>query len=251
MKNFVADDFQSVDDGYDQLFAVLFGVQVGQTAHLAVFARYLDSRILSLKREPFITDIFQGIEANSIFSVVRTVIIELFAAVSRVFSEFPRSSIEEVTTRLADGGIIKSASDHRAHLVVFAIVGWVTMLYEPICDFQSFKFGLRKSNGDVQGLREKQELSQPLIETLNSLGLSLPSLGSFGDETITTQRYELKTSTLNAETLKITGQIHIRWVQTMGEHLLFDEKKRELMLFCFPSFCLSCQSAPAETTIHR
>ncbi|KAJ5113777.1 hypothetical protein N7456_002311 [Penicillium angulare] len=127
------------------------------------------------------------------------------------------------------------------------------MLYEPVCDTQGKGLGLRQANDEIHTLHDDlQELGRPLVETLSKLGLSLPSRGSLNNENvIPAQRRELNSSTLNAATLKTTAETRICWVQTLDEHLILDEVKRELKIFCFPSFCLLCQMASPETVIQR
>lgn len=157
-------------------------------------------------------------------------------------------SVNDGINSLAAAGIFRvdlSAEDiaSAAH-IVFAMTGWITMLFTPQIPPSSTQDGLQV---DKTGTRRFLITSQPMtkaerpfVEVLKGFGEILP-LGGLETPKFDVGEAEsdtLKVANLNMATLINIGRINVTWVKSISSHLEFDSLHRRLSLFCMPSFCM-------------
>lgn len=176
-------------------------------------------------------------------------------------------NIDSAIEHLADKGLIAKkcggdmTSVRAARQLIFAILGWITMLYVPKLQPQVYPSDKNMPfNVETEGLSrfltaaQPNEMAQrPFIELLLGFGNILPfGTGAFeGDINIFPTDFSdksLHVSNLNASTLARIGKIKITWVECVSAHLDFDPAQGLLSLFCLPSFCvLHCSESTAIT----
>lgn len=158
-------------------------------------------------------------------------------------------TLEELTTQVCRRYEITYARFSERALAmqaVFAVLGWVTMLFT-----SGYNINGCSGGGDHDHLRVATHAAKsfsisssgqpialakrPVSVVLKKLGVSLLTVtgsgGCHGSDV-------LHVSQLNAWALRATGHISIVWVDCLSEHLNFDPVKRTLCLFRFPSICI-------------
>jgi hypothetical protein len=131
--------------------------------------------------------------------------------------------------------------DLAARQLLFALLGWMTMLYSPEINFSSptFEIGSDGATCFTKTIQTTAQGNRRLTALLSGFGKVLPwkeeapAVSQLGDSA-------LLVSSLNAITLLKVGNIKIKWIFSLSAHLDFDEKERELSMFCLPSFCEIC-----------
>lgn len=180
------------------------------------------------------------------------------------------SSIESIVTCLFDKKLAKThdnteALSHATNLV-FAIIGWQTMLYKPdtgscpraqlaIADETDGHRGYAYMN-----LRQDQGASRKaLYEFLMGFGVLLPcynfnTLASDDDKRALVATKIVTPDSLNVHLLTSIGGIQIKWTDSLACHLEFDADSSTLHLFRFPTFCainlLGQEKNQTKSTIH-
>jgi hypothetical protein len=163
------------------------------------------------------------------------------------------SSIDTIVTHLVDQKLIKVEDDFEAlshgRNLVFAIIGWQTMLYKP--DMGSCSPSQLAIVDETDGhrgyaytdLRQDQGATRKVLyEFLMGFGVLLPSYNSGAMASDDDKRALLATKTvspdsLNAHLLTSAGGLHIKWTDSLACHLEFDANSGTLYLFRFPTFC--------------
>ena len=187
-----------------------------------------------------------------------------------VESQAPASSVDSIIRCLLQRDILRQGDDPTsigyARNLVFAIIGWQTMLYHPdmgSCDHGQLAIA-DETNGHCDHahlcLRQDQSAcKRPLCEFLKGFGVMLPCRNfgaAFSDEDKEAFRKcsNLSSSSLNAHLLTKVGRIHIKWTDVLACHLELDRTTNTLYLFRYPSFCavhLQAQKPePSNTTLH-
>ncbi|KAK2875215.1 hypothetical protein FQN49_001685 [Arthroderma sp. PD_2] len=147
-------------------------------------------------------------------------------------------------------------------LLIFAVLGWRSMLYQAsfnTCSIKEFAVH-RDSDQPHSGLvfdtyRVPAHLSnRPLWVLLKAFGNLLPArdptapqLASENGKLVSSWMplYPMET---NAYLLNALLRVRIRWVDSLALHLDYDKSTRTLSLFAYPSFCLEMLSS--EGAIH-
>ena len=193
---------------------------------------------------------------------------QIFTALSelaRGMKASPLWSVHDGIDALVGSGIFRAdlhdtdAEDMAVAVqLVFAMSGAITMLYTPLTspapgsntppqDLRVDVSGTRGFFTSSQGIARAE---RPLVEVLKGFGDILPapaarhqvrtsSLGSSGRRTPSESGSDLlEVPYLNLATLVNVGEIQIVWVKSISSHLEFDRFRRQLSLFCLPSFCL-------------
>lgn len=157
-----------------------------------------------------------------------------------------------------DGVLCTSGSDephnrlNSARGLVFAVIGWQTMLYTP--DFGSCDSSQLAILDDMEGYQSISRLAwrqsqnhckRPLLDFLLGFGVLMPtqklSYGDSSDARKTLGQYKhLESISFNAFLLVSVAGITINWVDSLSCHLDFDEAAKIVHLFRFPSFCAAC-----------
>jgi hypothetical protein len=160
----------------------------------------------------------------------------------------PQWSVNDGINALAVAGIFRidlSAEElAMAAQLVFAMSGWITMLFVPLVPRSGAQHELQV---DITGTRRFVTSSQPtikaerpLVEVLKGFGEILP-VGRRETSRLDVREAEgdtLEVANLNMATLVNIGRIHVIWVKSISSHLEFDSLQQQLSLFCFPSFCM-------------
>jgi len=143
--------------------------------------------------------------------------------------------------------------------LVFAVVGWSTMLYTPIFTSADGDFGtLTNQSGTFHNPTAAKFLEEssnrPLGAVLRNYGLmpiACPpgaGMSSLGLPTLLTVTH------LNFFSLSKLGDVTIPWVDDLSKHCEFDRysKGKELKLFRLPSLCARiCLNPDAEVLVGR
>lgn len=178
----------------------------------------------------------------------------------RIFEKVAESaglgcSLEEIATRLLQLDLIKSGDLYNdiqiARTVVFAILGWQTMLYEPafqtcppqqlaIADVLDGHF----SQAFMKLKQDQSRVSDCLSDFLLGFGLMLPREDlCISEDPEDCHAFESVTiihpAEFNVALLQSLARINIKWIDVMAPHLEFDKATNTLFLFRYPSFCLA------------
>jgi hypothetical protein len=188
--------------------------------------------------------------------------LEQFAGAFVKIAEYlvTRESItfDEVMTLLCNDGIMREPShgseDHISALyLILCIVGWQTMLFKPRC-IDHTHFEIHDEQGGYRGdayMCLKLEVASctrmPLSEFLMGFGVLLPSKNlCLSDDEASREAFQRKVEVnakhFNAHFLTSIAGVRLKWVDTLACHLEYNPATKELFLFRFPSFFLSCPS---------
>lgn len=192
---------------------------------------------------------------------------------SRIFQQVAEftgrgCSLEEMAEHLLLLDLIKSGgydTKHVARTIVFAILGWQTMLYEPafqtcppqqlaIADVLDGYFG----QAFMKLKQDQSRVSDCLSDFLLGFGLMLPTEGlCVSDDPEDCHAFESVTiihpAEFNVALLHSLAGINVKWIDVMAPHLEFDKATNTLFLFRYPSFCLANISSQETNNgvIHR
>jgi hypothetical protein len=165
------------------------------------------------------------------------------------------TSINNIVTHLADEKMLHLSADlgslHYATNLVFAIIGWQTMLYRP--DMRSCSPAQLAIVDETDGhrgeahfcLRQNQSTCKKgLPDFLMGFGVLLPprNFSALTTEVDKNALREIKTATaesFNAYLLTCLGGARITWIDCLACHLEYDFATKTLYLFRYPSFCLA------------
>ena len=186
---------------------------------------------------------------------------------ARFLTENTSGSIDDVITHLLDNGNIHrpvtsdSSSPPTMRSLVFAIIGWQTMLYLP--DIHSCPFSQLAIESQMalhQGLchmslkQGQSACKKPMNTFLLGYGVLLPprqfSIAETTEEKEAFNRWTTANpESFNAHFLTVFGGINIVWVDSLPCHLEFDSDSNTLFLFRYPSYCLM-NSGSDESSSH-
>ncbi|MCJ1250493.1 hypothetical protein MMC30_007721 [Trapelia coarctata] len=176
-------------------------------------------------------------------------------------------SIDDIIAFLVEHSILQPASNSEALLaaknLVFAVIGWQTMLYRP--DMHSCppvqlaidrEMGVHQGQAHICLKQGHSACKKHMHEFLLGFGVMLPPPNFNTSETSEdkTAFNELKTAmaaSFNAHLLASIGDIHFEWVDSLSCHLEFDTHSKTLFLFRYPSFCLANLSSSKSTLPHN
>ncbi|KAI9677973.1 MAG: hypothetical protein M1822_008081 [Bathelium mastoideum] len=190
----------------------------------------------------------------------------LWQAVLRYILKDHQLSIDDITSRLFEDGIFQEDIDQEPRFapqsLVFALIGWQTMLYQhDMGSCSPAELAIVNEMGSHQGhsrICMKQDISackKPLHDFLLGFGILLPPRGfnsvECGDEiTSLVGMKSVSSASFNAQLLTTIGDIRIEWVDSLSCHLEFDEHNRKLFLFRHPAFCAHHISKSQCSAIH-
>lgn len=162
-------------------------------------------------------------------------------------------TIDDVVASLLDNEDLHKTSDPNINCkmqsLVFAIIGWQTMLYQPhigSCPFSQLAIGCQM--GSHQGqchmvLKQGQSgCKRPIHDFLLNFGVLLPP-GQFNVAETSQEKEDfnkwqtVSPESFNAHFLTVFGKINIKWVDSLPCHMEFDSDTNTLFLFRYPSFC--------------
>ncbi|KAK8037629.1 hypothetical protein PG991_000975 [Apiospora marii] len=200
--------------------------------------------------------------------------VKAMADLVTAISSATNTSLEEIVSTLSQRdnppmSTTQSESDNRQETsqpeiypiqLVFIMLGWISMLYEPVSKPQQSQFQIRTSQSQSTSSRFKkrpQEITNS-IAFEGAASLSFPQLvAKFGKrlpEKVMSSNAGITPRQISEDTVKATnvffsnlrrvGKLNLEWVRSMDHHLDLDEKSRTLKVFAFPSYCaLVCLSS--------
>ncbi|KAF2234364.1 hypothetical protein EV356DRAFT_501917 [Viridothelium virens] len=180
--------------------------------------------------------------------------IELWKGVSRFMLAEERMSIDDITVRLCEDGVLQAKHEQGTRFapqsLVFMVIGWQTMLYQPdVRSCPPVQLAIVNEMGFYQGYSRmclKQDLSgcrNLLDEFLLGFGVLLPPqdfdmLPDSCKEDAPSQGIKhVSAVSFNAHLLTTIGDLAIEWVDSLSCHLEFDAGSRKVFLFRYPAFC--------------
>lgn len=188
---------------------------------------------------------------------VDTPFYQIFMAIHKYISDADTSpTIDEIVEHLGDGSAQESPVDPEnfpeSKLLVFAILGWQSMLYRPsfnTCPLSQLAIHQEVDQPDSGLLFDTFKVpaylsDRPVSILLKGYGHLLPAR-SRRPALASEINWEgaswnpLNPLEMNAHLLHTLLQVEIRWVDTISLHLDFDKSSRTLSIFRYPSFCLS------------
>ncbi|KAI1366327.1 hypothetical protein F5Y08DRAFT_135931 [Xylaria arbuscula] len=188
--------------------------------------------------------------------IVRGGFVALCLAIERFTNQNEGSSIDEIIERIFASGILQKkelGDSSSVRTLVFAVLGWRTMLYLQALNACSFdEIAIHHREDDINsGLvfdtyRVPSHLSdRPLSVLLKSFGNLFPAKPEAATQTATESSKSVATWTalwpqeINAYPLQTLQRVRFRWVDSLALHLDYDKSSRTLSLFEFPSMCAS------------
>ncbi len=164
-------------------------------------------------------------------------------------------TIDSLIAQLVEKKVINTDNNggalSHARTMIFAIVGWQTMLYRPeLGTCPPLELAIADELDGYQGmaritLKQMQSMCErPLYELLMGFGLLLPrfnfhSCGAEEDQDVFEKWKTIDSQTCNAFLLTSIGRVTIKWVDSLCCHLEFDHASNTLYLFRYPSFCVT------------
>ncbi|KAL2061195.1 hypothetical protein VTL71DRAFT_7468 [Oculimacula yallundae] len=195
--------------------------------------------------------------------------------------ELKRSELAliDIVDTLYNQDILKFTDDEHSHAnrLVFAAIGWITLLYSPNIHGSQKCFQINEprvkdpgqsacseSNmvhqGSINRQNKRQKMTrnyqqdmdyadQPLVTLLRRFGKILP------EPVVRSREFEIAGSSyaecievpmISFSTLRTCSSIRILWVDSLDQHLELDQRDQTLKLFRFPALCL-IMGAPEES----
>ena len=187
---------------------------------------------------------------------------EILLILSRKCSNSIDGIVEELLARkLLEFDAHSTTSTHEfpshARYLVFAIIGWQTMLFRPDkLSYPTNCFGIVDETNGFRGHRHTQlfqpdsAYGKPLHELLLGFGLMLPpkDLQTNSAEDKAKGRSVFNSKSFNAYLLTTICDIQLVWTDSLACHLEFDPSANMLYIFKYPSFCAANWHASKDHT---
>ena len=200
--------------------------------------------------------------------------VELFLGVATLLLSQPEPSIDSIVDALTERNLLLPSSSERERIsyrtLVFAILGWQTMLYQPAFgDAPSSSLAVVDELDGHQGqaflaLKQDQEKAEVSIDAfLLGFGLLIPPKNACISEDPEEQQAfnaisMVECGEFNANLLESIAHIKFKWVDTLSIHLEYNRAANTLYLFRRPSFCIAnipsasvLSEGKSESVIHR
>lgn len=197
----------------------------------------------------------------------------LFLEVAQFLRTEPGPSIDGVVDHLVRLELLKkpdsfSGTSPTCRTLVFAILGWQTMLYTPSFGTSPPKqFAIGDDLDGYRGqtflvLRQDQVCAKRhLSSLLMGFGLLLPPPNTcVSEDPEERQAFEsirvVQSGELNAFLLQSIAHVRIKWIDVLAPHLEFNKATNTLYLFRYPSFCVAnfpseAGESMSQGVIHR
>ncbi|KAI1121043.1 hypothetical protein F5Y10DRAFT_272464 [Nemania abortiva] len=148
---------------------------------------------------------------------------------------------------------------------IFVLCGWITLLYKPQSSRIPGSIQMHPSSMNTNSGRFRDQPVYPdwtiVDEDLKALsfqqllacfGLRVPrqhpASAIAGSGSITDHKTSVTASNIFFSNLVLVGKVEIQWVDSLIQHLDFDERTRTLKIFKYPAYCtLICLSSPKST----
>lgn len=181
----------------------------------------------------------------------------------------PRStSIDDVVDYLLDLGLVVVPKEYHAEQsvrdLVFAILGWSTMLYRPDFDttYPRSEFVVvdemqgHHGEGYVRHAQVHSSAKRNLSDFLLGFGIMLPprnfcAFDDVEDRKVFDQVRRLSPEDVEAYLLAKVCGIKFQWVDCLSCHLELDKTTNTLFLYRYPSFCVTSLQESGASVLHR
>ena len=181
---------------------------------------------------------------------------------SSLRSQCAPPTIDNLIHDLAENKILKEGLDlHQKRVLVFAIIGWQTMLYRPhlgtilpqqlmvVEEYDGFI-----SQTILSCRQASAAAKRPLSTFLLGFGLLIPQRNiCLSEDTEDRQAYRsflhVDPQQINASVLHGLAHLDLRWVDTLSLHLELDKEAKVLYLFRYPSFCVANLSTEGQMNV--
>ncbi|KID91918.1 hypothetical protein MGU_00829 [Metarhizium guizhouense ARSEF 977] len=163
-------------------------------------------------------------------------------------------TIDGITDTLIENGTISVTDNNEAYQsarqLIFAILGWQTMLYKPdLLSHVNGEFNISDETDNYRGearvrlVQSQHSGKQDLPSFLLGFGMMLPprQYCAFDDSDERKLFHRTKRITpkdLNAHVLTKVCGIRLQWVDSLSCHLELDRLSGTLFLYRYPSFCV-------------
>ena len=149
------------------------------------------------------------------------------------------------------------------HQLVFIITGSITMLYEPCLQPETDRLVITAGTTEWQRtprnvtwtkhyLERTEIIGYPINVLLQHLSTLEGPIPYQSNESSRLEQDALQASNLCYYTLTRMADIKIQWMENVCEHLEFNQRKKVLKIFCFPSFCaMMCSGNPELTFLDK
>lgn len=185
------------------------------------------------------------------------VVYDFVYTIAQLLSTRRKATLVEIVDKLDNDNLLKPQGDEeraKPNQIVFAIVGWLSMLYEAVSHPKPDKLEVRKTSTSSSGQRNDlvtrkylsfglgfEYIDVPLYTMLGKFGYLIPmarihsirqpGFSHHGQSGI------VQVHSVCFDTLHQIAGLKIEWVSSLALHLELDSGKKTLKLFQFPSFC--------------
>ncbi|KAL7919047.1 hypothetical protein ACQKWADRAFT_213731 [Trichoderma austrokoningii] len=184
-----------------------------------------------------------------------SVFLPLLESVKELVVAQASPSIDGIMDALVELGTLSVDHNYEAHQtakqLIFAIIGWQTMLYKPnLPPYISGDFAIVDETDGYRGetqvclVQLPHSGKQDLPRFLLGYGLMLPprnycAFNNPDDQKLFQQTKAITPKDLNAHVLTKVCGVRIQWVDSLSCHLELDRQSGTLFLYRYPSFCVS------------
>ena len=190
---------------------------------------------------------------------------DLIEVVAESISGQSELTFDAIIDNLKAKSLLKTNDEAKffTHQLVFIITGIITMLYEPSLQPGSGRLVLTAETTERHRpprnvtwmkhyLEERDITEHPINVLLTHLSTLEGPIPCQTNESSGLEQDALQASNLCYYALTRMANIKIQWVENVCEHLEFDQRKKVLKLFCFPSFCaMMCSGNPELTFLDK
>ena len=199
-------------------------------------------------------------------------IAKLFIDVAAILKTHSEPSIDHIIDELALNKSLIQIEDEDSlstcRGLVFAILGWQTMLFQPsfgTCPPQQLSvvddFDGHQGQAFMAFKQGTSEAKRRLDDFLMGFGLLIPPRNTCISEDIEERQafdsiFTVEPEQLNGFVLNTIAHIHIRWTDCLAVHLEYHKATNTLYLFRYPSFCAASlpvllKGESIDSVIHR
>jgi hypothetical protein len=234
------------------------------------YVAYLDlriARIWAVVILPIAVSLVQGTGSNSeAMRLVFNMLIDVTLFLQKLGMDAD-SSLFDLWTWLAERHHIQNASEQLGIQMCFHFVGWLTGLFDPSDEFVPHFLTLRGENEEsarrqifrrpaVRCTRVDIDAGrQPLHRLLRAFGSILPELEktnrSFPERDLEVGSDSINTAYISLRNMRQALKLRIEWVNTLNQHLEFDQRNNILRVFRLPSLVRLLYRRKGETILNR
>lgn len=229
---------------------------------------YLDARITQAWPQT-INDVVERASHSPLVATVgdRIKVYEILIRVAELLEHEPECSLLSIVVELRTQTLIKDAMDEKAAQMVFQFVGWLTALFDPSPEPSITHLSLRKTGHTSRRRRlvRHQVVRNTSVVIANDQQPVHRLLGRFGSllpEPQCVRRPDLAggleagsvciiASYVSFFSLQQVLNIKLEWVDTLNQHLEFDQSNNVLRVFRLPSLCRLLQRNEGGTLLSR